>query len=68
MRIFLLFLVFIFSKSYGAGIIDHDQTELTIYEGADFIIKKVTNTPEMESLIRTVFATAMADDHLENLW
>lgn len=67
MRIFLLFLVFLFSKSYGAGIIDHDQTELIIYTDATVTIKKVTNTPEMELLIQTVFDAAMADDHLENL-
>ena len=67
MRIFLLFLVFVFSKSYGAEIVGHDETELIIYRDAAVMIKKVANTLEIESMIGTVFATALADDHLENL-
>ncbi len=67
MRIFLLFLVFVFSKSYGAGIVDHDQTELTIYADATVTVKKVTNIPEMATMVGTVFATAMAEGHLMHL-
>lgn len=67
MRIFLLFLVFIFSKSYGAGIIDHDQTKRTIYEGAEVVIKKVAQSEETLLMLRSFEETNRLECYQDDL-